>query len=50
MPHISAPIDDHLLLPARPRPLWEKLLGAGLIVVLAAGAMAVIFSRASLLR
>ena len=50
MPRISAPIDDHLLLPPRPRPLWEKVLRVGLLIGRAFAAMGAIVSRASLLR
>lgn len=50
MPHISAPIDDHLLLPKPPRPLWEKILKFGVVLALVMGAMGVIFFRASMLR
>ena len=50
MPHLSAPIDDHELLPRPPRPLWEQILKLGVIVALVVAFMGVIFFRASMLR
>lgn len=50
MPHISAPIDDHLLLLKPPRPLSETILKLCVVMALVAAAMGVIFFRASMLR
>lgn len=50
MPHISAPIDEHRLVPKPPRPLWEKILKTGVVIAMVVAAMGVIFFRASMLR
>ncbi len=50
MPHISAPIDEHRIIPYPPRQWWEKVILAAIVIGLAAAGMLAVFLHAATMR
>lgn len=50
MPHISAPVDDHLLVPNPPRSLWDRMLVRVGLVAAGLALLGYFFIHASALR